>query len=278
MRVYDHLDYRDVISAFLAENKVISMRELARRMDCSVSWISQILKRKRELDPSKLPILCDIMGLDHEEVAYVESLIALESPVESVHQGAWSRISTARRKAESEAVRDDAVRLFSEWIWGAVWQLSLCEGFDEDPRWIAQMLIPQVTENEARDAIEGLVSLGLLERVDGRLVGVSEDRSTPPELPTAAYNQALVSWHRHHLNNVNDRMMDTPNGIRLQLGITMSLPNDQLLVLHQQIVRALMEVGGMVEAMPGPKTRVMHLVIGLVPVTRATGRHAERST
>ncbi|MCB9700224.1 MAG: helix-turn-helix transcriptional regulator, partial [Alphaproteobacteria bacterium] len=69
------------------------MRELARRMDCSVSWISQILKRKRELDPSKLPTLCDVMGLGAEEVAYMESLIALESPVESVHRGAWSRIS-----------------------------------------------------------------------------------------------------------------------------------------------------------------------------------------
>lgn len=278
MKVYDFLDYRDVISAFLAENPRISMRELARRLGCSVSWISQILRRKRELDPAIVPDLCDIMGLGPAETEYFESLLALESPVDASQQAAWTRVSAARRMAGSESVRDDAVRLFSEWIWGAVWQLSLCAGFSSDAKWIARTLIPQVSEHEARDAVDGLLSLGLLEVVDGKVVGVSEDRHSPLSVPRGAYSEAVASWHRHHLANVAARMKDTAPPLRLQLGMTLAIPESQVGHLHQLVSTAVMETMAAAETLPGPKSRVVHVVVAMVPVSTWTGTREERST
>ena len=56
--------------------------------------------------------------------------------------------------------------LFSRWWYLAITELALCEGFRDDPEWIAKTLVPAITVDQAREALARLARLGML--VDGK--------------------------------------------------------------------------------------------------------------
>jgi hypothetical protein len=62
----------------------------------------------------------------------------------------------------------DMIHYSGSWIWRAVEALAGGQDFSSDPKWVANRL--NITVDAAKDALEGLVRIGLLKEIDGKLM------------------------------------------------------------------------------------------------------------
>lgn len=134
--------------------------------------LSGVTNAQRDVSDRQAEALAEAMGLDADERTYFFDLVALEqAETRARRQEALARVMARRRFRASREIVDAMYAIFERWYFAAILELVRCEGFVEDPAWIAATLRPTITAEEARGALVTLVDLGLLVRdPEGRLV------------------------------------------------------------------------------------------------------------
>ncbi len=111
---------------------------------------------------------------------------------------------TASNAAEPEAQAALWDHFFGDWIWRAVECLVDVKGFNPSPRWISTRL--GVSVEQAVDALDGLLELGLLKRdQDGGFVRNPEAVKPNIMWPIEQFNKAIES-HYIMSNQIRSRM------------------------------------------------------------------------
>lgn len=266
MTIWHFLDYRAFLRWWLAEHRRTSLRTLARRIGFSPSLLSRILAGERELDPTRAGATAAALRLTKDEAVYFADLVDLESDALTRRQGAWGRVTTARRFAAAAVVKDDAVRLFGRWEYGAIWQLARCAGFRADATWIGERLRGPLTRAEILDALDALLALGLLVRDADGIHAVSEDRITPPELPPGLLSDAVRTWHQSHLAGLALAVRELPSTERLVTGLTLAVGPDELGRIRDATIAYARQVASIAADCPQPD-QVVQIEVGIFPLT-----------
>ncbi len=189
--------YRKVIrEAFeqrLERNPRYSLRAFAASLEVDSSVCSQILSGKRVPAAILAKRLMEKLGLDiREQDAFLKSIgkTKLRQGLKRVSPKLRS-LAAAPETATLYTRRDlslDAFRAVGNWYYYAILELTKLADFDESPKWIARSL--GISETEAAIAIDRLLELEMLERVDGNLRKTSGSFYTAdPHLTTAAHRQ-----------------------------------------------------------------------------------------
>lgn len=135
----------------------------------------------------------DKLGLDaREQQAFLRSIGKIK-----ISQGLKRVSPKLRSLASSEEpitihtrqdLSLDAFRAISSWYYYAILELTKLASFDESPQWIPSEL--GISESEAAFALDRLIELQMLERVDGKLEKTSGGFYTAdPHLTTAAHRR-----------------------------------------------------------------------------------------
>ncbi|MFT5359423.1 MAG: hypothetical protein ACI9KE_006666 [Polyangiales bacterium] len=106
----------------------------------------------------------------------------------------------------------------------AIRELVACEGFREDPAWIAQAMRPAITARQAKKALKTLEDLGLLQRVDGRLV------QTDATVTTGAQTHwvHVIKYHRSMLERASECIDEFPAAERDLSSVTLAVPDSAI--------------------------------------------------
>ena len=168
--VYDYEDYRRFLDKWLSDKKARSVRALAGRIGCSASYVTMVRKGDRSLKVEHARQWGEGLLLDDHEVDYWEALVRSESePHEEDRKRAAREVKAVRawRQAVEQAT---VLKVWSNWHVMAIIQFARCEGFQLEAEWIAERLMPPVSVEEAQEAIDVLVELGIVEDKDGKVV------------------------------------------------------------------------------------------------------------
>jgi transcriptional regulator with XRE-family HTH domain len=241
-----------------------SLRALARDLDWSQSYVSEVFAGKKRPTPERLDTLCRQLGMD----AYASLQCREAYAQEAYGLPPETRAPRPARKARGanewrpESLEDAG--LLSKWLNLALLDLVDCEGFRRDPAWIGRRLGVQTSAAQA--SLEWLLERGYLnEDEDGRIsrsqrrIRISAGKSQPE----------IRRLHRQMIELALQALVDPAAARsfdrRLITGITLSANPARLPEAKEILLKALHEAADLL--MEGPCTEVYQINLQLFPHT-----------
>jgi uncharacterized protein (TIGR02147 family) len=205
------------------------------------------------------------LGLDQDDATYFARLVQFNQASSSAERAKlYSKLTGFRRYRKARPLDAAHAAYHSTWYLPAVRELAARKDFHEDPDWIARTLWPSVTAAEAAEALQTLLSLGLLVRNDkGRILQGDALVSTGPE----ARSLHVASYHRTMLERAEQSIDDVPAPERDISSLTLCVGVDGLSRLKSRIQRFRRELLELSSEDEDPK-QVVQVNLQLFPLSR----------
>ncbi len=226
INVYEYLDYRaflrDAYTDLKQRQRGFSYRWFAQRAGMSSpNFLKLVIDGARNLTARSADRFADALGLNTQESAFFRELVAFGQAGTAAEKNEhYDRIGAYRRHRAVKRLERSAFEYLSKWYYPAIRELVSCNGFREDPDWIASRLQPAITPKQAKRAVELLLRLGFLQRDDrGRLVHGEALLSTGPEVRSLA----VGNFHRQMMTRAAESIETVPPDKREVSGTTVAL-------------------------------------------------------
>jgi uncharacterized protein (TIGR02147 family) len=234
--VFRYLDYRVFLDDFYRAKKRsgFSYRAFSRATGLGApNYLKLVIASERNLTKSMAARFAATCGLQGEAAAYFERLVEFNQAKTATERSAsYEQLVGFRRYRQAQKLELAQAEYHSKWYLPAIRELCTSPGFREDPEWLASVLRPAIKPSEAKQALELLLELGLLERTpSGRLQQKSAVVSTGPE--TRSMN--IRNYHTEMLRRATHAIELVPAKERDISSLTLCLSDDGLLRFKQRI-------------------------------------------
>jgi uncharacterized protein (TIGR02147 family) len=215
--IFTYLDYRhymsDLFASLKAEDHSFSFRAFAKHAgSTSPNFFQLIRDRKLNIGPANIVALSAALGLSKKEEEYFETIAAFDhAKTHEEKDRHFHRMLVSREYRSIKQLEKEQYVYFSHWYIPVVRELVTCPDFSGEPAWIAERIVPQISESKVRKGISLLESLGLIGKEGGRWIQtVNSAISTPSEVISLAiikYHQDVIALARESLErfDMNER-------------------------------------------------------------------------
>lgn len=272
--LFTYLDHRQFLKDWFAwrkaENPRFSHRLFARLAgQSSPSLLSEVTKGRRNLTPATTAAFCKAMSLSDEEAHFFELLVLLDrASSDEDRNEIWASMAATRRFHGARRIEGDSFRYLSNWYIPAVRELATCPGFRADPQWISKALRPTITLTQARQALDVLQSLGMLQvSDDGSVRVVDATLVTPHEV----VGLAVHNYHRSMLSRAGEAIERFRPEQRHLGGVTVAVPDDMLPKLKTTLAEFQERVLDLCDGAAGQRSRVYQVGLQLFPLSASLG-------
>jgi uncharacterized protein (TIGR02147 family) len=196
--VYSFLDYRAFLRAHYEYKKrdgKLSFRAFSLRAGLkSPNYLKLVMDGQRNLSDAMAQRFAKACGMGRDGERYFQRLVGFnQARTLDERTEHYRKLCRERRFRERHKLEPAQDLYHSRWYLPAVRELAGSVDFKADAAWVAQRLLPPISERDAQLALDTLVELGMLKR-DGRgkLKRVTPTVSTGPEVRSLH----LASFHR----------------------------------------------------------------------------------
>ncbi len=245
-------------------NPRFSLRAWARQMGfASPAVLSMILNQKRKLHPKQAIRIKNTLGFSEEESRYFDFLILYANAPSLGEKEFYENVlKTLRPDNQLSSLDLDHFKLISDWYHIAILEMVRLSDFKEDPQWIGQRLMGEISKTKIKDAIQRLLRLNLLTKdASGKLVRTQQRIATPTDIP----DEGIKRFHAQRIENalvaLKDDFMDERD-ITAQTVISSKLKIKEAKKMIQTFRRRL---SSFLES--GPKEEVVQLNVQLFKLT-----------
>lgn len=168
--VYNYIDYRlfilDTATSLNKNDPSFSFSDLARVVGAdSPDFLRQIRDRVFDLPDAAIGTLAEYLGFDSDALQYFATIVAFDrAKTNHAKDDFLKKILRSKEFSVARELREDQYRFFSRWYMPVIRELIISPHYGDNPAWIASHLVPEVTEDEVKEAIEILVALDLVYR------------------------------------------------------------------------------------------------------------------
>ena len=222
------LNYRGYLKSALAKqtekNPAYSMGALARATGLSRSFLSEVLRGKKNLSPEAGARITQKLGLSPSEAEFFSLLIQLETARDpSFRESLLEKIRALQPASQIHDLSLDAFRVIADWYHMAILQLTFVEGFKLSSRTISRRL--GITIAEAEVAMDRLLRLELLEKKsDGSFRCVKDRFLAHSRVPDGA----IARFHKQVLTRLSDAIGEQPPNKRKS--------RTEIMPIHESVV------------------------------------------
>jgi len=226
--IYQYWDYRPFLSDWFIHQKAVkpafSHRFFCRRAGFkSSSAMKLIIDRKRNLSRDSLDKVAAALGLDNVAATFFAALVL------------FSQTSDTREKARLQAElmklkqRHDVniheldiakYRFYSEWYHTVIREMVELPDARTDPAWFAETIYPKISVQKARESIQILLSLGLIEKDKKGRYRVREQAITTPE---EVKSEWVAGFNREMIRLAVEASIKLPQKNREVSGLTLRI-------------------------------------------------------
>jgi uncharacterized protein (TIGR02147 family) len=122
-------------------------------------------------------------------------------------ENAWEQIVQIRKQIEFTHVTTREQAYFSKWYYPVVREMAVNADWHDDYMVLARMLTPQITTEEARDAVKKLLEWNLLKKVGDHYEETSQMLDAA-EIPPIALRQIRREYIQHAIGAVESMPKD----------------------------------------------------------------------
>ncbi len=272
--VFAYFGYRAFLRDAYADLKQrqagFSYRWFARRAGMtSPNFLKLVIDGKRNLSAASTERFATALELSSNETAFFRELVGFGQARSAAEKNRhFERIGAYRQHRAVCALERHQFESLSHWWYPAIRELVACEGFVEDPEWIAGRLVPAITPAQARQALDLLDALGFVERDErGRLRQRTPMLSTGPEVRSLA----VGNFHRQMMERAAASIDLVDRDLRDTSGVTIALSPEAFQRVKQKIVELRAELLA-VSAGEDRPTRVVQVNFQLFPLADTDGK------
>jgi len=270
VNVFTYVDYRTYLADFYRAEKAskqrFSHRAFSRRVGLrSSNYLYLVMKGERELSGAMAPRFARACKLTKAEGDYFCELVAFSRAATLEERNrCYERLARFRGfRAAHELDRAQAA-YHASWYVPAIRELAARPDFVDDPRWVAGMLLPPISPSQAGEALDTLLSLGLLVKdASGRL------RQAEPLVTTGAGPLGLhiVNYHRAMLQRALAALDAQPREERDISTLTLCVSEAGMERIKERVRSLRRELLSEAE-LEGTPTRVVQVNFQVFPLTK----------
>lgn len=270
--VFAYHDYRVFLADFYAAKKPqgFSYRAFSAAAGLGApNYLQLVITGKRNLSLEMTATFAATCGLSREATRYFAALVAFNQATgaeeRNAHYGelvSFSRYRRAHQLALAEAA------YHSTWYLPAVRELALSPHFQNDPEWIAKALVPNISAEQAKQALETLLALGLV-HVDEQ--GQLKQRSSVVSTGALPAGLHLRNYHAEMMRQATAAMETFPVAQRDLTALTMCVSADAFERIKNRLAELRREIIDICET-DVATTQVLQLNLQLFPLSRDTAQ------
>lgn len=169
MNFFDSLNYRVLLKEIFdqkkSERSFFSYRWLSKRTGiASTGFLSLVLAGKRNISGDLALRLCDALKFNKKETDYFLTLVRYNQTENAQEKKILFEELLSLRPSNAKTIQADQHEYFNKWYYSAIRELISVIEVSDNFKQIADILIPRVSVNEVREALDLLLRLGLVYR------------------------------------------------------------------------------------------------------------------
>lgn len=274
--LFDYDDFRKFMQDYFEEQKkmrsVFSHRFFAAKAGfSSSSYCLNVIRGRFNLTPKSIEKISKAMDFEPLQKEYFEALVQYNQAQQvDERDQAWKQILQIRKQIEFTHITTREQAYFSKWYYPVIRELAADTQWHGDYRVLARSLTPQITTEEARDAVKNLLEWGLLRKLDdGRYVQTSQMLDAA-EIPPIALRQIRREYIQHAIGAVESM----PKDERFAAFTTLAMSENS----YNYAVEVLEEARKKIIARASNDTnveRVYEMMLVAFPMSKKVGKEAE---
>lgn len=171
VRIFEYLDYREFLRARYQarkrENAAFSYRYIASKIGIDSGTFTRVLKGQRNLDPEMAGSLARVFHLSDYEKEYFQALVLFCQAKSPTEKNLFLEKVLRLRGSKVKTLEERQYEFYRKWYYPALRELLNFYPTDGNAHKVARMLRPAITPQEAKDALQLLQDIGLIERDEG---------------------------------------------------------------------------------------------------------------
>ena len=272
--VFRYHDYRAFLAAYYEHKKPhgFSYRAFATAAGLGApNYLQLVIQGRRNLTAEMARRFAETCGLGPDAADYFVTLVAFNQAADNDERNQhYRKLSGFRRYRRAQKLELGEAAYHSRGYLPAIRELALSASFQDDPEWIAERLWPPIKPSEARQALDTLLELGLLERgPDGRLCQATRVVSTGPE----TQGMHITNYHAEMMQRATAAMTLVPARERDISSLTLCLGSEGIARVKERIQAFRRELLELAESDPRP-SQVVQVNFQLFPLSRDTAHDA----
>ena len=267
--VFEYHDLQAYLAAYYAWKKdtvaSFSYRAFSLRIGVrSPNHLKRVIDGERNLTDEMARTYARALGLRGEAATYFGDLARFSrAKTATAREDAWRAMMHSARYRAAHAHDVRFAKYCASWYLPAIRELAACEGFDPRPEVLCQQLVPPISRQDAAEALETLIELGLLERNEGTVTRGATMVTTGAETRGIHIRQ----YHRAMLERAAESMELITAAERDISSVTLCVSDRSLPALKAEIQNFRKRLMQLAEDDPHPD-RVVQFNLQLFPLTR----------
>lgn len=199
--IYDYVDYRSFLKDFYKEQKssikAFSFKYIANKAGFkSKSFVKLVIDGKKNLTEDSINKLNTVLKLNDKAFSYFCDLVAFNQSPSVLHRNFYfEKIMQYNKRNAARKVISKQYEIYSRWYFNAIRELVTIMDFKEDYEMLGKMLKPSISERKAREAVDLLVKLGIIEKKEGKYIQCDPIITTGDEVRSLA----VTNFHIENL-------------------------------------------------------------------------------
>jgi len=237
--LFDYFDYREYLHDYYQfhkrKNSAYSYRLFARKAKLgSPNYLKLVVDGKRRITDRTLYQFARGLGLSRDEEKYFRELVMYQevSDPDSKELHLRSLLKYQEKQRTPTPLKADKIKFMLDWHHAVIRELVSNKDFKEDPAWIAKRLGNKITEAQAKESLDLLVRLQILQRSASNKLEQREPLLTSSdEIPS----HVIRSLHRTYLRKAINSIFAVQMERRELSGLVLSIPHSRLKELKEEI-------------------------------------------
>lgn len=270
VRIFDFNDYREYLAAYYNGKKAstpsYSHRVFARQAGLSSpSHLLMIIRGERNLSLKTIQKFAEGLNLTPKERRYFELLVQYDQTedlqLKAKHFAEIMSLKVTTKGLHS--LEKERFDFLSKWYVVAIYVLVDLKSFQPDTAWIIKRLGGKITIRQAKEALDSLLALGLIETDEFRGYKQSAGAITVAD---DTKSMAVYNYHQSMMQLAAEALRSQDLTTREMNGATITIPKDKLPELKDKIRAFRKEINQLASSYADP-TEVYQLNIQLFSLT-----------
>jgi len=274
--LFDYDDFRKFMQDYFDEQKkmraVFSHRFFAAKAGfSSSSYCLNVIRGRFNLTPKSIEKISKAMDFEPLQKAYFEALVQYNQARQvDERDQAWKQILQIRKQIEFTHVTTREQAYFSKWYYPVVRELAVESNWNGDFRVLARSLTPQITTEEAREAVKNLLEWGLLKQVGTHYKHTSQMLDAA-EIPPIALRKIRHEYIQHAIGAVESMPKDERFAAFTTLAMSESSYNYAVKVLEEARKKIIARAANDLDV-----ERVYEMMLVAFPMSKKIGKETEK--
>lgn len=274
--LFDYDDFRKFMQDYFEEQKkmrsVFSHRFFAAKAGfSSSSYCLNVIRGRFNLTPKSIEKISKAMDFEPLQKEYFEALVQYNQAQQvDERDQAWKQILQIRKQIEFTHITTREQAYFSKWYYPVIRELAADTQWHDDYRVLARSLTPQITTEEARDAVKNLLEWGLLRKFDDDRYVQTSQMLDAAEIPPIALRQIRREYIQHAIGAVESMPKDERFAAFTTLAMSESSYNYAVEVLEEARKKIIARASNDTNV-----ERVYEMMLVAFPMSKKVGKEAE---